>query len=119
MEKSLISQVNLKEDFILFKNCFIDLGKIAFVEERQRLYFLSDEFGGETNKANHACFLLRLHFIGNSNILSFYTTKQFDAKVDQYDNRELAEGAVFIEKESEYDTFKAFLTKRLKPEQVK
>ena len=45
MDKSLISQVSFKEDFILFKNCFIDLGKIAFVEEHKWPRREWDKFG--------------------------------------------------------------------------
>ena len=118
MDKSLISQVNLKEDFILFKNCFIDLGKIAFVEERQRPYYLSDKYGHETEEATHACSLLKLYFMGTVNTLAFRTQKDLDEQVSTFKDWGLTLNSILLD-ESEYDTLKAFLMNRLKPEQVR
>jgi len=105
MKEPLISQVSLKEDFILFKNCFIDLGKIAFVRITQRPRYYADEFGGCIASKKDLDFSLRMFFIGSTLSLAF------TASSDRHDE-------IFIEAD-EYNTFLAFLMKRLKPEQVR
>ena len=110
MKKPLIQQVNIKENFILFKGCYIDLGKIAFIKERQwnRSHIETDKYGGQVHVVhdNEWNFALRMFFLGSRETIAFSTADRSDC------------GEILIEDE-EYDTFKAFLMKRLKPEQVK
>ena len=120
MGKSLISQVNIKEDFILFKKFFIDLGKIAFVEERQGWQYFSNKYGSLQASEEISNHMLIIHFIGMGHVVSFWTTKRLDESIpyERFEN-ETYDKAIYLEDASEYDIFLAFLKERLKPEQVK
>ena len=122
MKEPLISQVNLKEDFILFKNCFIDLGKIAFVEEKQEIHYCLDSIGELSLDICSITNFMIFCVIGSNNmyvIKAYVRNRPSNLHIPKIVNGyEKYPHAIEI-KQSEYDTLKAFLMKRLKPEQVR